>query len=257
MPPRAARSKLTGSAVVDPPAEVVSRAGEIRTRLAKAIPNPVVELDFETPWQLLIATMLAAQSTDRTINTITPILFERWPTPAALAAAPQAEVEQVVRRSGYFRQKAKAIRAASGAIAAEHGGEVPADIDTLVTLPGVARKTANVVLGSAMGIASGFVVDTHCRRLSQRLGLTTSDDPVRIEAELCRLFARRSWIQMSHRFILHGRYVCLARAPKCDRCPLNEVCPSAAAEPAGRWTQRASWERALVESRGAEDLWQS
>lgn len=218
--------------------------------MARAIPEPVVELDFETPWQLLIATMLAAQSTDRTINTITPELFRRWPTAGALAAASQADVEKVVRRSGYFRQKARSIRTASGVIATEHDGEVPRDIEALVALPGVARKTANVVLGSAMGIASGFVVDTHCRRLSHRLDLTQADDPVDIEADLCRLFSRRSWIEMSHRIILHGRYVCVAKAPQCEHCPLNEVCPSAATEPAGRWTQRADWERELVASRG-------
>jgi endonuclease-3 len=229
------------------------RAAKIRERLAKAIPDPQVELDFDNAWQLLMATMLAAQSTDKTINTITPELFAKYPTPAALAAAPQEDVEVVVRRSGYFRQKAKAIRRASQAIVAEHGGEVPRDIDTLVQLPGVARKTANVVLGCAYGISSGIVVDTHCKRLSHRLRLSSAEDPVQIEADLQQLFHRRSWIKMSHRIILHGRYVCVARAPKCDRCPLAEVCPSAGAPAAGTWTQRAQWERRLVESRGAQD----
>lgn len=224
----------------------------MRERLAKAIPEPRVELDFDNAWQLLMATMLAAQSTDKTINTITPELFARYPTPAALAAAPQEEVEVIVRRSGYFRQKAKAIRRASQALVSEHGGEVPRDIDTLVTLPGVARKTANVVLGCAYGISSGIVVDTHCKRLSHRLHLTRAEDPPGIEADLQQLFHRRSWIKVSHRIILHGRYVCVARAPKCDRCPLNEVCPSAGGPPAGTWTQRARWEQTLVESQGAD-----
>jgi endonuclease III len=229
----------------------VSDAKKVRERLAKAIPTPKVELDFADAWQLLVATMLAAQSTDKMINKLTPELFRRWPTPAALAAAPQETVETVVRSSGYFRQKARAIREASQALVAQFGGVVPKKIEQLVTLPGVARKTANVVLGSAYGVASGMVVDTHVTRLSARLGFTTSTDPVQIERDLCELFNRRSWIDMSHRLILHGRYVCVARNPRCGQCPLNEVCPSAAEEPAGPWTARAAWERALVESRGA------
>jgi endonuclease-3 len=233
--------------VADPRKQTVAK---VRERLGKAIPKPVVELDFVNPWQLLVATMLAAQSTDKTINKITPELFRRWPTPAALAAAPLPKVEQVVRSSGYFRQKARAIVAASQALVAEFGGVVPEKIDELVTLPGVARKTANVVIGSAYGVSSGIVVDTHCGRVSRRLGLTKAEDPVEVEEDLCRLFARRSWIGISHRFILHGRYVCLARKPRCGRCPLCEVCPSAQEEPAGPWTTRAAWERALVESRG-------
>ena len=228
----------------------MSTAAKVRERLAKAIPKPLVELDFENPWQLLVATMLAAQSTDKTINKITPELFRRWPNPAALADAPLPEVEQVVRSSGYFRQKAKAIVRASQALVAEFDGVVPKKIDKLVTLPGVARKTANVVIGSAYGISSGIVVDTHCGRVSRRLGLTTAEDPVEVEQDLCELFSRRSWIGISHRFILHGRYVCLARKPQCARCPLNEVCDSAEDEPAGPWSKRAAWERTLVESRG-------
>jgi endonuclease-3 len=230
---------------------VKERAAKVRERLAKAIPKPKVELDFENAWQLLVATILAAQSTDRTINKITPELFRRWPTPEALANAPQEAVEKVVRSSGYFRQKARAIREASQALVVQWGGEVPKRIEQVVTLPGVARKTANVVLGSAYGIASGIVVDTHVTRVAARLGLTTATDPVGIERDLCEVFSRRSWIAMSHRLVLHGRYVCVARTPKCERCPLNEVCPSAAAEPAGAWTERAAWERELVESRGA------
>lgn len=231
-------------------AAVEERAKKVRERLAKAIPTPKVELDFVDAWQLLVATMLAAQSTDKMINKLTPELFRRWPTPAALASARQETVEKVVRSSGYFRQKARAIREASQALVTQFGGVVPKKIEHLVTLPGVARKTANVVLGSAYGVASGMVVDTHVTRLSARLGFTTSTDPVQIERDLCELFNRRSWIDMSHRMILHGRYVCIARNPRCGQCPLNEVCPSAAEEPAGPWTARAAWERTLVESRG-------
>lgn len=220
----------------------------IRERLAIAIPNPVVELDFVNPWQLLMATMLAAQSTDRTINTITPELFRRWPTPEALASAQQEAVEKVVRSSGYYRQKAKAIRTASQALVAEFDGVVPKTIDKLVTLPGVARKTANVVLGAAYGVSSGFVVDTHVGRTSRRLGLTKAEDPVGVEEDLCQSFNRRSWIAMSHRLVLHGRYICLARKPKCEQCVLAEVCPSAESEPAGTRAQRAAAERDLIEA---------
>lgn len=227
------------------------RARKIQARLKKAIPEPMVELDFENPWQLLIATVLAAQSTDKTINRITPVLFERWPTPAALAVADQADVETVVRSSGYYRNKAKAIRTLSQALVAEYDGEVPQSIEALVTLPGVARKTANVVLGMAYRISSGIVVDTHVGRVSRRLDLTDAKDPVAVENELCGLFAKRSWIDISHRLILHGRYVCLARKPpECARCPLNEACPTAESEPAGRWTERAAWEAELVATQG-------
>jgi endonuclease-3 len=229
------------------------RAAEVHARLRRAQPSPRVELDFQNAWHLLVATILAAQSTDRTINEITPELFRRWPTPAALGAASQDEVEQVVLRSGFFRNKARAIREASQAIAAEHGGEVPRTMEALVKLPGVARKTANVVLGSAYGITAGFIVDTHVTRLAARLQLTPETDPVKIEVALCELFPKRSWIDDAHRLILHGRHVCTARAPKCSRCPLNEVCPSAAAEPAGAWTERAKWEQTLTESRGRID----
>ena len=207
----------------------------------------MVELDFENAWQLLMATMLAAQSTDRTINTITPELFKRWPTPDARASARQETVEKVVRSSGYYRQKAKAIRTASQALVAEFGGAVPKKLDKLVTLPGVARKTANVVLGAAYGISSGFVVDTHVGRTARRLGLTEAEDPVGVEEDLCRSFNKRSWIAMSHRLVLHGRYVCLARKPRCEHCVLAELCPSAETEPAGTVKQRATAEREVIQ----------
>lgn len=235
-------------------AAIRERAAEVHRRLRRAMPAPQVELDFSNAWQLLVATILAAQSNDRTINEITPDLFRRWPTPAALGAAPQGEVEKAVHRSGFFRNKAKAIREASQIIAAEHGGEVPRTIEAAVRLPGVARKTANVVLGSAYGIASGVIVDTHVTRLSQRLGFCSDTDPKKIELVLCELFPRRAWVDTGHRLVLHGRHVCTARAPKCSRCPINEVCPSASAEPAGTWTERARWEQALTESRGQVDI---
>lgn len=199
----------------------------INERLAAATPTPVVELDFRSAWELLVATILAAQSTDKMINTITPALFARWLGPRELADADLADVEEVVKSSGFFRQKAKTIVAAADKIVRDFGGEVPTEIDALVKVPGVGRKTANVVLGSAYRIASGIVVDTHVTRVAGRLGLTTASDPVEIEEDLCKLFARADWIDVSHRLVLHGRYVCKARKPDCAGCALADVCPSA------------------------------
>jgi endonuclease III len=253
-----------GSAVL-PPAAIIramakesaadrkQRALAIAQRLRKAQPHPVCELDHRSPWELLVATILAAQANDRTINEITPALFARFPTPAALAAADPGEVETMVKRSGFFRNKARMIQAASAMIASEFGGEVPRTMEALVRLPGVARKTANVVLGTAMRVTAGIIVDTHVTRVSQRLRLTAHEDPVDIEQDLCALLPKRSWIDDSHRFVLHGRYVCVARNPRCVSCPINELCPSSAHEPAGTWTQRAAWAQQLIESRGRED----
>jgi endonuclease-3 len=211
------------------------------------MPVARVELDFETPWQLLVATILAAQSTDVTINRVTPKLFEHYPTPAALAAAEPEDIQEIVRPTGYFRNKAKAIQAASKMIAEEFDGEVPKTMKKITRLPGVARKTANVVLGAAYGISSGIVVDTHVGRVARRLGLTKADDPVKVEEDLCALVPRRSWILISHQLVLHGRYLCKAKSPDCANCPLNEVCDSREAEPAvKRWTVRADRERELI-----------
>jgi endonuclease-3 len=232
--------------------ELRRQADDVRKRLARAIPEPVVELDHASPWQLLIATILSAQSTDKKINEVTPGLFARWPSPAALAAADPLEVEQVVRPTGFFRNKAKAIIGASQGLVERFGGEVPRTLEELITLPGVARKTANVVLGSAYGIASGIVVDTHVTRVSRRLELAVTDDPVAIEEELMALFPKRAWVLMGHRLVLHGRYVCKAKDPRCASCPLNEICAAAAAPPErARWTERADWEQELVTTRGA------
>ncbi|MEM6995346.1 MAG: endonuclease III [Myxococcota bacterium] len=232
---------------------LAERALAIHTRLAKAQPAPRVELDHQNAWQLLIATILAARSNDRTINTITPELFRRWPTPADLAAASQEDVEVVVKRSGFFRNKAKAIRKTAQALVAEFGGTVPSTMVELTTLPGVARKTANVVLNSVFRIPSGIIVDIHVTRLVERFGFTTDKDAKKIEALLCALLPKRTWVDAGHRIVLHGRHVCTARAPRCGRCPLNELCPSASAEAAGSWTTRARWEQVLTESRGETD----
>ena len=203
------------------------RAAEIDARLAVTIPNPVVELDHTSAWQLLVATVLAAQSSDKMINTITPELFRRWPEPRDLARAELADVEEVVKSSGFFRQKSKTIVAAAAKIDNDFGGEVPTEIEALLTVPGVGRKTANVVLGAAYRIASGMVVDTHVTRLAARLGLSSETDPERIEVDLMKAFPRPSWIDVSHRLILHGRYVCRARSPDCPSCTLAHICPSA------------------------------
>lgn len=225
----------TSSAPNGPPAS----AADVAARLAVAIPQPRCELDHKDAWTLLIATILSAQSTDRTVNTVTPVLFQKWPTPEALAAAPRDEVEAVVHRTGFFRNKAKAIQGASLAIHTQFGGQVPRDMATLVQLPGVARKTANVVLGVAYRIAAGIVVDTHVMRTSQRLGLTTATAADKVEQDLCALFAREQWIDIGHRILLLGRYVCLAKGPKCEDCPLFEICPSRQGQALGTWQERA------------------
>ncbi|HJL19715.1 MAG TPA: endonuclease III [Sandaracinaceae bacterium LLY-WYZ-13_1] len=237
-----------------PHPEVTKQAKDVHKRLRKAIPSPRVELDHDGPWQLLVATILAAQSTDKKINEVTPALFAAYPTPEALGYAAKEDVERLVKPTGFFRNKAKAIMGASRAIADDFDGEVPRTMEALTTLPGVARKTANVVLGSGYGIATGIVVDTHVKRVSRRLELTVETDPVRIERELVELFPKRSWVAVSHRLVLHGRYVCQAKKPRCARCPLHEICAAAEGEPEHRaWTRRAAWERTLVESRGTVD----
>lgn len=217
-------------------------------RLRQALPDPRCELVHQNAWQLLIATILSAQSTDARVNLVTPELFRRYPTPAALGEADTAELEQLVHSTGFFRNKAKSIRNASRIIAQEHEGEVPRTLDALIALPGVARKTANVVLGTAYGIASGVIVDTHAGRVARRLGLTTHTEPEKVEQALCELFPSRSWVALGHRLVLHGRYVCTARNPTCARCPLQEICPAAEAEPIESLTERAQWEAGRVEA---------
>ncbi len=215
------------------------RAKAIHQRLSVAVPTPHVELKFGDPWQLLVAVILSAQSTDTMVNKVMPELLQRWPNPAALSAASQAEVEAVVKSTGFFRNKAKSIREMSRMLVERHGGKVPRTMEEMIELRGVARKTANVVLGAAYGVPSGITVDTHAMRLSQRLGLSRETDPVKIEATLCELFPRDEWIRTGHRFVLYGRHVCFARKPRCRECPLNELCPSREDKPEGRWTQRA------------------
>jgi endonuclease-3 len=181
-------------------------------------------LTYEDPWQLLVATVLSAQTTDENVNRVTPVLFERWPTPEDLAAADPEAVEAVVYSTGFYRQKTKSIIGIATALVEEFGGEVPPDLAAMTRLPGVGRKTASVVLAEAWG-APAIAVDTHVKRVSNRLGLTTEHDPVKIEADLKGLYPRRSWAGISMRFIQFGRDVCDARRPRCYECPLEDRCP--------------------------------
>jgi endonuclease-3 len=204
----------------------------VARRLAKSYPQAHCSLDFASPFQLLIATILSAQCTDKRVNAVTGSLFDRWPTAAALAAASQADVETVVRSTGFFRAKAKNIRGCCQALVERHSGEVPRTLEDLVRLPGVGRKTANVVLGSGFGVPSGVVVDTHVGRISRRLGLTRHADAVKAERDLIAVIPKSHWIVFSHRLIEHGRMVCTARRPRCEDCPLADLCPRVGVKPA-------------------------
>jgi endonuclease-3 len=205
------------------------RAHDIAVRLKQMYPKAKCSLDFTNAFELLIATMLSAQSTDARVNIVTKSLFRKYPDPAAFAGATQQEMERDVKQTGFYRNKAKAVIAASNAIMERHGGEVPSTMEELTMLPGVGRKTANVVLSNAFKKPVGVVVDTHVARLSGRLGLTENSDPVKIEEDLMKLIPQKEWTSFSHRLIAHGRTICIARKPKCSECRLNELCPSAEA----------------------------
>jgi endonuclease-3 len=203
-----------------------ARVRAILKGLNEAYPAATCELKYENPFQLLISTILSAQCTDEVVNQVTATLFKKYPTPQALAYANPSEVEQEIRPTGFFRNKTKSIMGASKKLVEEFHGQVPKTMEELITLPGAARKTANVVLGCAFGIASGVVVDTHVMRLSQRLDLTKNDDPKKIEQDLMTILPQDRWILFSHQLIWHGRRVCQARRPKCIECNLNRICYS-------------------------------
>jgi endonuclease-3 len=209
-----------------------ARAPEIARRLAERYPDAPVQLDFNNPFELLIATILAAQSTDVRVNIVTKSLFRKYPGPREFANADQVAMETAVKQTGFFRNKAKAVINCSKAIMEKHGGQVPQTMDELTALPGVGRKTANVVLSNAFHIAVGIVVDTHVTRIAGRLGFTASADPVEIEQHLMRLFPRDQWGILANRIIYHGRQTCIARKPKCAECVVNDLCPSAELAPA-------------------------
>jgi len=201
------------------------RARKILRRLAKAYPDAKTALDYGNPLELLVATILSAQTTDTRVNMVTPNLFRKYRTAADYARAPAGELEREIQSTGFFNSKAKSLRRAGAAIAAEHGGKVPASMEDLVRLPGVGRKTANVVLGNAFGIDEGFVVDTHVARLAWRMGLTRQTDPVQIEQDLIALVPKGQRTMAAHRLIFHGRRICQARKPRCSECPVNDLCP--------------------------------
>jgi endonuclease-3 len=205
-------------------AERQARLAEILRRLEKMYPGATCALRHENPWQLLVATILSAQCTDKLVNEVTPGLFAKYPTPMDFASVRQEVLANDIHRTGFFNNKAKSIIGAAKRVVSEFGGEVPRTMEQMLTIPGAARKTANVVLGTAYGIASGIVVDTHVQRLAARLDLTKNTDPVKIEQDLVKIVPRDKWIVFSHELILHGRALCQARKPKCAECDLNALC---------------------------------
>lgn len=208
-------------------ADVVRRkhARKIARALTKAYPDAVCALSHEDPYQLLAATILSAQCTDERVNLVTPVLFRRYPTPESLARSSPTDVEKIIKSTGFFRAKAKNLRGMAAKLVEEFGGQMPRTIEDLTSLPGVGRKTANVVLGTCFGIATGVVVDTHVKRIAHLLGLTKHTNPEKIEQDLMHLLPRSEWVNFAHRLIHHGRRICIARRPKCIECPLLKLCP--------------------------------
>ena len=206
-------------------AQKSARANTIAARLARTYPELQVPLYYRNTFELLIAVILSAQCTDEAVNRVTPELFRRYPDPETLAEASMADIEQIIRTLGLFRAKAKSLKECGRQLVEEFGGEVPATMEELTRLAGVGRKTANVILDHAFD-TPGILVDTHCKRLSRRLGLTRQQDPTKIERDLSRLLPAKEWTGLSHRLIIHGRRVCYARKPACDRCAVNDLCPS-------------------------------
>jgi endonuclease-3 len=207
-------------------AEEAARFREALRVLAATYPDVKCALDFKNPYELLVATILSAQCTDKRVNLVTPALFKKYPDPAHMAAADEGELIELIRSTGFFRNKAKSLLAACRDIVTEHGGEVPGTLDDLVKLHGVGRKTANVVLGNAFGVP-GITVDTHLGRVARRLGLTRQEDPVKVERDLMEIVPQADWTAFSHQMIHHGRALCAARRPKCEACPLAPLCPAA------------------------------
>ena len=225
-PPATPRPRKTAPEKKRKPSRAAANAPEIHSRLAARYPDAHCALDYRNPRELLVATILSAQCTDKRVNMVTPSLFSEFPSADSLAAAEPERLEELIRSTGFFRSKTKSILGMARALVERHRGEVPATMEELVKLPGVGRKTANVVLGNAFGINEGVVVDTHIGRVSARLGLTSQTDPVKVEQDLMPLFPRESWTMIAHLFIEHGRTICHARNPKCGECPLNDLCPS-------------------------------
>jgi endonuclease-3 len=217
--------------------EQLARCSELTKRLEERYKKPKPALDYANPFQLLVAVILSAQTTDEGVNRVTPVLFQRYPNAEALAAADVLDVEEIVKPTGFYNQKTKSIITTARTLVAEHGGEVPRSMDELVALRGVARKTANIVLGAGFGIVEGIAVDTHVKRLAGRLGLSSAKDPDKIEGDLCTCFAREHWYRVNYDLITHGRAICTAKKPACGSCFLNDICPSAFQVPG--WRQEA------------------
>ena len=203
-----------------------ARIAKIIAGLQKAYPGATCALVHSTPWELLVATILSAQCTDARVNMVTPVLFRRFPTPAAMAKASLPEIEEIIRTTGFYHNKAKSISGAAKAVVERFGGEVPRTMEELLTVPGAARKTANVVLGTAYGIAVGVVVDTHVLRLTRRLELTLNTEPKKVEQDLIKIIPKDHWIEFGHELILHGRAICIARKPRCVDCVIEKECDS-------------------------------
>jgi endonuclease-3 len=235
---RAQKTRGTTTARRSTPAIAPRRAPTARTAaqildlLEEAHPEARCALDYRTPFELTVATILSAQCTDERVNKVTPLLFERYPTPAALAEAAPAEVEDIIRSTGFFRAKTKSIMGFAQGLLEKHGGELPRTIADMTRLPGIGRKTANVVLGHAFGINEGIAVDTHVLRVTSRLGLAEGDDPLRVEAQLMAMVPRERWTRTTDLLIFHGRKVCDARRPACGHCPVFRLC---------RWESRQAW----------------
>ncbi len=222
---------MSAPSALTPESPIIERMPAIVARLYERHPDFHCELNYETPVQLLFATILSAQTTDARVNQVTPALFAAYPDAAALAAAPRREIERLIRPTGFFRQKARFLQESAHLLETKHDGKLPATMPELIALPGVARKTANVALGEIYGIAEGVVVDTHVKRLSNRLGITVHHDPKKVERDLMALLPKSEWINISHLLIFHGRRICFARRPNCADCNLTDLCPAAEALP--------------------------
>lgn len=204
---------------------IATRARSVCQRLARRYPEPRTELTWTTPWELLVATILSAQCTDARVNMVTPELFATWETVEQMAKTDPAQIEKVIRSTGFFRNKAKNLHASAAKIVTEFHGQVPHTMEEMLTLPGVARKTANVVLSNAYGVQAGIAVDTHVKRIGFRLGLTAETNPDKVERDLLKLFPQQSWGAVNHYLVLFGREVCMARKPRCGACELADLCP--------------------------------